>query len=337
MPPLPSSICVTGKAGAPCGDDGWSRWSLLHWDRPEEENTRESWHWSLCLLSEDKFKSDITTAQSPSFNLFSSHGERGIEPLLESAATLENGGQEEVQQCPELRQLILQWSSCQEDSSWSQIVGVENLRQLTVVVFHTVAFIHNHVLPADLVRRQKRGVREDEASTALPSVHPHQIACPALTPWPTLVQSQAKALSCGKYASGLQHPPVCTVRKPIWIHESNAAWWPQKTNTQCDCMAAPRREMQQRGRSDWLGLSAFRIFGFREWQPATKRAAEENARITKQIWAKTKKKKKKVCKGYKNIMSACVCFCACLLVRVISPWPALVYPWWCTRKWWVKH
>lgn len=135
-----------------------------------------------CPLSEDNFTSDVTTAQSPSFNLFSSHGERGIEPLLEGAATLENGGQEEVQQCPELRQLVLQRRSCQEDSAWSQIVGVEDLRQFTVVVFHTVAFIHDHVLPADLVRRQKRGVRVDKASTALPSVHPHQIACPTLTP-----------------------------------------------------------------------------------------------------------------------------------------------------------
>ena len=90
-------------------------------------------------------------------NLFSGHGERGIEPLLEGAATLENSGQEEVQQGPELRQLVLQRRSCQEDTARSQIVGVEDLRQLTVVVFHTVAFVHYHILPADLVRGQKRG------------------------------------------------------------------------------------------------------------------------------------------------------------------------------------
>lgn len=135
-----------------------------------------------CCLWGDTFETNITTAQSPSFNLFSSHGKRGIEPLLEGAATLENGGQEEVQQRPELRQLVLQRRSCQEDSTWSQIVGVENLRQLTVVVLHTVAFIHDHVLPADLAGRQERGVRVREADTALLSVHPHQIACPTLTP-----------------------------------------------------------------------------------------------------------------------------------------------------------
>lgn len=141
-------------------------------------------------LSQDNFKTAIPTAQSPSFNLFSSHGKRGIKPLLEGAATLENGGQEEVQQRPELRQLVLQRGSCQEDSAWSQVVGVENLRQLTVVVFHAVAFIHDHVLPADLGRRQKRGVRVDKVgSPALLSVHPHQIACQTLTPRPTLVQS----------------------------------------------------------------------------------------------------------------------------------------------------
>lgn len=77
--------------------------------------------------------------------------------MLECAAALENGGQEEVQQCPELREFVLQRCSCQEDSARSQVVGVQNLRQLTVVVFHTVAFIHDHVLPANLVRRQKRG------------------------------------------------------------------------------------------------------------------------------------------------------------------------------------
>lgn len=89
------------------------------------------------------------------FHLFSSHGERGVEPLLEGAAALEDGGQQEVQQRPELGQLVLQRRSRQEDSARSQIVGVENLRQLAVVVFHTVAFVHDHVLPADLARRQK--------------------------------------------------------------------------------------------------------------------------------------------------------------------------------------
>lgn len=80
---------------------------------------------SLCNLSEDNFQSDFCKRlRVPLLNLFSGHGERGIEPLLEGAATLENGGQEEVQQCPELGQLVLQRRSGQEDPAWSQVVGV---------------------------------------------------------------------------------------------------------------------------------------------------------------------------------------------------------------------
>lgn len=75
--------------------------------------------------SEDNFQSDLCKRlRVPLLNLFSSHGERGIEPLLEGAATLENGGQEEVQQCPELGQLVLQRRSGQEDPAWSQVMGV---------------------------------------------------------------------------------------------------------------------------------------------------------------------------------------------------------------------
>lgn len=82
--------------------------------------------------------------------LFSSHGKGGVEPLLEGAAALENGWQQEVEQCPQLRQLVLQWCPCQQDTPWSQVVCVQHLSQLTVVVLHPVAFIHNHILPANL-------------------------------------------------------------------------------------------------------------------------------------------------------------------------------------------
>lgn len=43
--------------------------------------------------------------------LFSCHGKGGVEPLLKGAAAFENGGQEEVEQRPELRQFVLQGSS----------------------------------------------------------------------------------------------------------------------------------------------------------------------------------------------------------------------------------
>lgn len=39
--------------------------------------------------------------------LLPSHGERSVEPLLEGAAALEDGGQQEVEQRPELGELVL--------------------------------------------------------------------------------------------------------------------------------------------------------------------------------------------------------------------------------------
>ncbi len=80
----------------------------------------------------------------------SCHGERGVEPLFEGAAALEDGGQEEVEQGPQLGQLVLQWSTGEEEAARSHIVRVQHLGQLTVVVLHAVTLVHNHVLPTNL-------------------------------------------------------------------------------------------------------------------------------------------------------------------------------------------
>ena len=79
----------------------------------------------------------------------SSHGKRRIKPLLECAAALKNGGEEEVEG-PEFRELILQWGPGQEDPSGGHVVRVEDLSQLAVVILHSVAFVHYHVFPPDL-------------------------------------------------------------------------------------------------------------------------------------------------------------------------------------------
>lgn len=83
-------------------------------------------------------------------HLLSSHGKGSIEPLLKCTAALENGGQEEVEQGPQLRQLVLQWSPCEQHTPWGQVVRVQDLGQLTVVILHTMALVHNHVLPTQL-------------------------------------------------------------------------------------------------------------------------------------------------------------------------------------------
>ena len=80
----------------------------------------------------------------------SGHGEGCVEPLLEGAAALEDGGQEEVEQGPELGQLVLQRRPGEQETPWGHVVCVQHLRQPAVVVLHAVTFVHNHVLPADL-------------------------------------------------------------------------------------------------------------------------------------------------------------------------------------------
>ena len=83
-------------------------------------------------------------------HLLSSHGEGGVEPLLESRAALEDGRQEEVEQGPELRQLVLQRGAREQHAAWSQVVRVQHLGELTVVVLHPMALVHDHVLPTEL-------------------------------------------------------------------------------------------------------------------------------------------------------------------------------------------
>lgn len=83
-------------------------------------------------------------------HLLSGHCKGSIEPLLECTAALKNCGQEEVEQGPELRQLVLQRSACEQQTPWGQVVCVQDLGQLTMVILHTMALVHNHVLPAQL-------------------------------------------------------------------------------------------------------------------------------------------------------------------------------------------
>ena len=83
-------------------------------------------------------------------HLLPGHGEGRVEPLLEGATTLEDGGQQEVEQCPELGELVLQRCARQQQAAGRHVVRIEDLRQLAVVVLHAVAFVHDHVLPADL-------------------------------------------------------------------------------------------------------------------------------------------------------------------------------------------
>lgn len=45
-------------------------------------------------------------------------------------------------------------------------MGVQDLGQFTVVVFHAVAFVYNHVLPTDL--EERRGSHVGETTVPIP-------------------------------------------------------------------------------------------------------------------------------------------------------------------------
>lgn len=94
---------------------------------------------------------------SPLLHLLPSHGKRRVEPLLEGAAALEDGWEQEVEESPELRELVLERGSSEEQPPRGHVVRVEHLRQFAVVVLHPVPLVHDHVLPADLREREGRG------------------------------------------------------------------------------------------------------------------------------------------------------------------------------------
>ena len=134
----------------PLGEAGWARtvsadspWSCL-WPKTTAPRPAPSTTWPAAAY------------------LLPGHGEGRVEPLLEGAAALEDGGQQEVEERPELGQLVLQRRARQQQAARRHVVRVEDLRQLAVVVLHAVAFVHNHVLPADL-QAESRQSGEDGA------------------------------------------------------------------------------------------------------------------------------------------------------------------------------
>ena len=90
------------------------------------------------------------------FYLFARDSEWSIEPLLKGVAGLEDGGQQEVEEGPQLWQLVLQWRASQQQSVVGGVVSVEDLGKFAVMVLHAVTLVDDHVLPANLDDKQKR-------------------------------------------------------------------------------------------------------------------------------------------------------------------------------------
>ena len=81
------------------------------------------------------------------FYLLSGDGEGSVEPLLERVARLEDGGQQKVEQSPELGQLVLQGRSRQQETVVRSVESVQDLGEFAVVILHAMALVDDHVLP----------------------------------------------------------------------------------------------------------------------------------------------------------------------------------------------
>ena len=91
-------------------------------------------------------------------NLFSCHGEGSVEPLVEGGHGLEDAGQEEVEERPELGEFVLEGRPCEEEAVRRRVVRVQDHRQLTVMVLHSVTLVYYHVLPPQLFKKKKRDI-----------------------------------------------------------------------------------------------------------------------------------------------------------------------------------
>lgn len=136
--------------------------------------------------------------------------------------------------------------------------------------------------------------------------------CPTLTRWLS-PKPKPWTATWPKTWPGLRHPPVRTVRKPIWLHECKAAWRHQRTvgdsNWQCHCVAAPRREHWDVAQGA-VKLATIKSFSF--WGLFGGEADKQHDNRT---WSKFMKygerSKVLLCCDEPNTMSLWVCLVTC--------------------------
>ena len=68
------------------------------------------------------------------------------EPFLEILLTAEYLRHQEMHKRPELHHVVLEWSTCQQESSLC-VKAQERLPSLTLEVFNVLSFIQDHVVP----------------------------------------------------------------------------------------------------------------------------------------------------------------------------------------------
>mmetsp|Transcript_27928 Transcript_27928/g.26964 ORF Transcript_27928/g.26964 Transcript_27928/m.26964 type:complete len:446 (-) Transcript_27928:715-2052(-) len=73
-----------------------------------------------------------------------------VEPFLEFLAGGEDLGEQEVEEGPELTQVVLEGRPCEQDPMGGHVLLAEGECELALLVLHPVALIHDDVLPGDL-------------------------------------------------------------------------------------------------------------------------------------------------------------------------------------------
>ncbi len=79
--------------------------------------------------------------------------------MLEGGHTLEDGREEEIKQSPHFREVVLEGGTREQETLGGDVILVEDLRELAMVVLHSVTLVNYHVLPTNLEDIKRNNVR----------------------------------------------------------------------------------------------------------------------------------------------------------------------------------
>ena len=83
-----------------------------------------------------------------------------VEPLIERFDGLEDCGEDKVEKCPQLREIVLERCTCKDESVARVVVVRDGAAEFRICILHPVPFVDNHVKPFDLA--ENRSVFDDE-------------------------------------------------------------------------------------------------------------------------------------------------------------------------------
>lgn len=78
-------------------------------------------------------------------------GDSHWEPLFKIIRTVENFRKQEVEKSPKLSKIVLEWSTCQQQSMIALVLLSQDTGKLTLSVFHFMPLVNNDVFPIPLI------------------------------------------------------------------------------------------------------------------------------------------------------------------------------------------